>query len=70
MTVTRNTTIEELVETIPAAIAYLREKGIRCILCGEPVWGTIEQAARDKGFTDGDIDEIVRDLNNLERVAK
>ncbi len=65
MEVTPQTTIEELVEAKPAAIDYLMEKGIRCIRCGEPIWGTLEEAAKQKGASDEDIAGFVRDLNAL-----
>lgn len=61
-----DTTIEELVERRPAAIRYLSDKGIRCIICGEPVWGTLASAAREKGFGDDDILRFVQELNHLE----
>jgi len=35
--------IEELVGVVPGAVTYLMEHGIRCIACGEPVWGTLEE---------------------------
>jgi methionine synthase II (cobalamin-independent) len=65
MEITRDTTIEELVNLLPAAVRYLMEKGIRCIACGEPIWGTVESAAREKGFDDEGIDRIVAELNEL-----
>ena len=58
-------TIEDLVEIIPGSVRYLMEKGIKCIACGEPIWGTLEEAAKEKGFNDEDIRKIVVDLNNL-----
>ena len=58
-------TIEDLVETIPGSVKYLMEQGIRCIACGEPIWGTLEEAAKEKGFNDEDIRKFVSDLNNL-----
>lgn len=57
--------IEELVEILPASVAYLSKKGIRCIACGEPIWGTLEEAAREKGFGDDEIQGFVSDLNEL-----
>jgi len=45
--ITKDTSIEELVEDIPGAVKYLMEQGIRCIICGEPIWGTLEEAAVD-----------------------
>jgi iron-sulfur cluster repair protein YtfE (RIC family) len=59
----RSTWIEELVRERPGAVRFLREKGIRCLACGEPIWGSLEEAAREKGFTDPQIDELVRELN-------
>ena len=47
--ITKEITIEELVEKIPNSVKYLMEKGIKCIACGEPIWGTLEEAALEKG---------------------
>ena len=33
--------------------------------CGEPIWGTLENAAKEKGFSDLEIIKFVSDLNNL-----
>jgi hypothetical protein len=63
--ITKDTTIEELIEMVPASVKYLMEKGIRCIVCGEPIWGTLEEAALEKGFNDKDIEGFVKDLNYL-----
>lgn len=61
-------TIEELVEKYPGSVEFLREKQIRCIRCGEPIWGTLESAAKEKGFNDNDIDSIVNELNDFLKV--
>lgn len=66
MTITKDTTIEELVEKIPQAVTYLSKAGIRCVICGEPIWGTLENAAKEKGFSDDDIARFVTDLNILQ----
>ena len=63
--ISRTITIENLVRVIPKSVVYLMEKGIRCLRCGEPIWGTLEEAAREKGFSDYDIDVFVQDLNKL-----
>ena len=60
-------TIENLVETISGSVRYLMEQGIKCIACGEPIWGTLEEAAKEKGFNNEDIIRFVNDLNNLEK---
>ncbi len=65
MDITKKITIEELVELKPGAVRYLSAKGIKCIACGEPVWGTLEEAAKEKGFSVKDIKGIVEELNKL-----
>jgi len=65
MQIDKTTTIESLVEEIPGAVKYLMESGIRCLVCGEPVWGTLEEAAREKGFSDQEIEKFVMDLKEL-----
>lgn len=65
MEVTSDILIEELIGNIPEAVSYLSEKGIRCVRCGESIWGTLEEAARDKGFGQDDIKQFIKDLNEL-----
>lgn len=57
--------IEELVRIFPYSVRYLMEKGIRCIACGEPIWGTLEEASKEKGFRDEDITVFVDEMNKL-----
>lgn len=59
--VSKDMTIEELVEKYPQTIKPLNEMGVKCIVCGEPVWGTIEENARSKGIND--LDGIILKLN-------
>jgi len=65
MEITKDITIEDLVNNKVSAVRYLADKGIKCIACGEPIWGTLEQAAREKGFSETEIDGFVKDLNEL-----
>jgi len=65
MKITKDITIEELVESVPSSVKYLMEKGIKCIACGEPIWGTLEDAAKEKGFSNSEIEKTVNELNNL-----
>jgi hypothetical protein len=55
--------IEDLTRNHPKSVRFLMIKGIRCLACGEPIWGTLESAAKEKGFTDEQIDELVAELN-------
>ena len=63
--VTKETEIEDLVKQIPESVTYLMDNGIRCLRCGEPIWGTLEAAAIEKGFDELQIEKFVVDLNKL-----
>lgn len=65
MKITRDIYIEDLVQQKAAAVRYLADHGIKCIACGEPIWGTLEEAAQKKGFSDAEIETFVRDLEAL-----
>ncbi len=59
----KNIEIEDLVKVLPESVSYLMEQGIRCLRCGEPLWGSLESAAKEKGFEDNQIIGFVNDLN-------
>jgi hypothetical protein len=65
MKVTKEIEIEDLVNVLPGAVGYLREEGIRCLRCGEPIWGSLEDASKEKSYTDKDIKRFVKDLNKM-----
>ena len=47
--ITPDIQIEELVETYPEAVRFLTKRGIRCIRCGEPIWGTLKELLLEDG---------------------
>lgn len=55
-------TIEDLLERFPAANEYLIERGLPCLVCGEPFWGTLGEFARRRGMDN--VEELVRGLND------
>jgi len=61
--VVKEINIEDLVREYPQSVRFLMEKGVKCLACGEPLWGTLESAAREKGFRPQQIDELVEALN-------
>ncbi len=65
MEITKDVHMEDLVQLKPSSVLYLADRGIKCIACGEPIWGTLEDAAREKGFTDEQIAAVVIELNAL-----
>lgn len=65
MKITKEIFIEDLVRELPESVEYLMKHGIRCLICGEPAWGTLETAAKEKGFQPEQIDVFVDELNAL-----
>jgi len=65
--ITKDILIEELVDNYAFSVRYLMEKGIRCIMCGEPIWGTLEEAAEEKGF---DVDTIQGFVDEMKMIAE
>lgn len=62
-------TIEDLVDALPDSVSYLMGKGIQPIACGAPIWGTLEEAAQGKGYSEAEIEEMVGELRELETQA-
>ena len=67
MEITKKTSIEDLITMLPNSVTYMMDKGIKCLACGEPVWGTLESESKRKGFTEADIGKFVRELNALSK---
>jgi len=63
--ITKEILIEDLIKILPGSVSYLMENGIRCLRCGEPIWGTLEEAAKEKGFENEKIKIFVNDLNRI-----
>ena len=57
--------IEDLVNNYAFSVKYMMTNGIRCIACGEPIWGTLEEAAKEKDFSNADIEKFVEEMNLL-----
>ena len=66
--ITKEIEIEDLVNDYAFSVKYLSEQGIRCIACGEPIWGTLEEAAKEKDFTDEEIAVFVKELNSMAKM--
>jgi methionine synthase II (cobalamin-independent) len=63
--ITKEILIEDLVDDYPFSVEFLSKKGIRCLRCGEPIWGSLEEAANEKGFDDGQIQLFVDELKQM-----
>ncbi|MDP1676824.1 MAG: hypothetical protein Q8L88_08125 [Bacteroidota bacterium] len=65
----RNIAPEDLVLEVPDSIGYLNRKGITCVVCGEPMVGTLESVSKEKGYSIQDIENIVTELIELKRAG-
>lgn len=57
-------TIEELVAEAPEAIGFLMEYNIRCLACGEPIWGTLGAAMQQRGYSAEECAALLETMNN------
>ncbi len=62
-TITKETTIGDILNIKPAAIPVLMEIGMHCIGCPASQGETVEEAAMVHGV---DVDELVRRMNEAE----
>ncbi|MBN2018025.1 MAG: DUF1858 domain-containing protein [Candidatus Cloacimonetes bacterium] len=63
--ITKDMWIEEILEKYPTAQEFLSKKNIVCVMCGEPVWGSLEELMQEKDFTEEQIDSILIELNEF-----
>jgi hypothetical protein len=63
--VTKNTSAEELIKSSPQVLDYLVRKGVCGIRCEFPITGTLEQMAKEKDFSESEIEKTLSGLNNL-----
>lgn len=57
--------VEDLIASHPALVGFLVHKGLPCLVCGEPFWGTLAELARGKGWTDDQIERLVQEFNEI-----
>jgi len=59
--ITLDTDVEDLAMQFPKAVGFLTKRGVRCIRCGEPVWGTLGKLLEEDGIAHPQA--LVDDLN-------
>ena len=62
MKITADMQIEDIIEEYPQTIAPMQEMGVQCMICGEPVWGTLKEKVEQKEL---DLDKIIKELNKI-----
>ncbi len=63
--ITKDMWIEEILEKYPAAQDFLSKKNVVCVMCGEPVWGSLEEVMKEKDFDDEKIASIIEEMNQF-----
>jgi hypothetical protein len=63
--INENITIEELIDQYPESVRFLMNRGIKCLVCGEPIWGTLASSAKEKGYSDSDLPGLVDELKEF-----
>ena len=63
--ITKNTPAEYLINSSPQVLNYMIRKGICGIRCAFPLTETLEQLAKEKNFSDSEINKIIIELNSL-----
>jgi hybrid cluster-associated redox disulfide protein len=59
--ITKSTTIEEILEQYPETVKVFMDFGVPCLVCGEPLWGKVEEVAEKYG---ADLTELLNALND------
>ena len=57
--------VEDLVSAHPATVRVFMDHSFPCLVCGEPVWGTIAENARRNGLSDQQLEALLDDLNRI-----
>jgi len=66
--ITKESDIEDIVDDYPELIRPLKEHGIACIVCGEPIWGTLGDFAKSKNIAN--LDKIIEEMNDIVKKGK
>jgi len=60
--ITKDMLIEEVVTKYPQTVQVFIEHKIPALVCGDPVWGTVEEVVSENG---GDLELILKELNEV-----
>lgn len=65
MKVNKDIWIDELLDKYPQSQEFLSKKGIVCVMCGEPVWGTLQEQMEEKDFSQDKMEKVMIELNEF-----
>jgi hypothetical protein len=61
--ISKDISVEDLLRRYPASVRFLIQRNLPCLVCGEPVWGTLEDVASRAGYDGQQIRQLVADMN-------
>lgn len=70
MDITKDTNVEELSRNFPASVSIFAKYRIRLMQAGSVRWGSIEQIAKQKNYSDEEISAIVKELKEKYELRK
>ena len=62
MTIGLDTSIEELVAVCIGVSTFLINKGLPCVVCGEPFWGTLWELCDQEGWSREETEALAKEL--------
>ena len=62
MKIDLDTSIEEIVAVCIGVSTFLINKGLPCVVCGEPFWGTLWELCEQEGWTREDAQALAGEL--------
>lgn len=60
--------VEDIVKDYPDSVKFLMDRGIICIRCGAPVWGTLYELLESRNIEDKDA--LIKELNEFLNMAE
>ena len=64
--ITKSTNLGELSNTYPELVeALVNDYGLHCVGCMTAAFETLEEGAKVRGFSDKEIDKMVKKLNQI-----
>ncbi|OAA21953.1 hypothetical protein DU53_05360 [Kosmotoga sp. DU53] len=62
--ISKNMPIPEIVDRYPFLIDFFLKKGIKLMVCGDVLWGTLEEEVNRQGKSE-ELDSIIEEANQI-----
>ena len=57
--------VEDVIQNYPQTVKVFMDFDFPCLICGEPVWGTIKENADRSGITGAKFQQMMEELNKV-----